>query len=57
MEDDDNFDILIKLVILGSTGVGKSNYLYRFVDGEFNPVHVATIGFDFKSKAKIVLTI
>ena len=50
MEDDDNFDILIKLVILGSTGVGKSNYLYRFVDGEFNPVHVATIGFDFKSR-------
>ena len=38
------------LVILGDTAVGKSNYLYRFVDGDFNPVHVSTVGFDFKSR-------
>ena len=50
MDDEDNYGILIKLVILGNTAVGKSNFLYRFVDGEFNPVHVATVGFDFKSR-------
>ena len=50
MDDEDNYGILIKLVILGDTAVGKSNFLYRFVDGEFNPVHVATVGFDFKSR-------
>ena len=49
MEEDENYEILIKLVILGDVSVGKSNFLYRFVDGEFNPIHVATVGFDFKS--------
>ena len=53
MEDeDDNFDILIKLEILGIKFILKSNYLYRFVDGNFNPVHVSTVGFDFKSKIR-----
>ena len=50
MEEDENYEILIKLVILGDISVGKSNFLYRFVDGEFNPIHVATVGFDFKSR-------
>ena len=50
MEEDENYEILIKLVILGDVSVGKSNFLYRFVDGEFNPIHVATVGFDFKSR-------
>ena len=44
------FDVLIKLVIIGDSGVGKSNYLYRFVEGEFCPVHESTVGFDYKSK-------
>ena len=49
-EDDINYDILIKLVMIGDSGVGKSNYLYRFVEGEFCPIHEATVGFDYKSK-------
>ena len=53
-EDDINYDILIKLVIIGDSGVGKSNYLYRFVEGEFCPVHESTIGFDYKLKICIL---
>ena len=49
-DDEEDYEILIKLVILGDASVGKSNFLCRFVDGEFNPVHVATVGFDFKSR-------
>ena len=49
-ESDTDFDVLVKLVIIGDSGVGKSNYLYRFVEGEFCPVHEATVGFDYKSK-------
>lgn len=49
-EDEGDYEILIKLVILGDVSVGKSNFLFRFVDGQFNPVHVATVGFDFKSR-------
>ena len=48
--NDNNFEVLIKLVIIGDSGVGKSNYLYRFVEGRFCPVHEATVGFDYKSK-------
>jgi len=49
-ENDTSFEILIKLVIIGDSGVGKSNYLYRFVEGEFCQLHESTIGFDYKSK-------
>ena len=53
-KNDSEFDILIKLVIIGDSGVGKSNYLIRFVEGQFNPIHEATIGFDYKSKICIL---
>lgn len=45
-----DFEDIIKLIIIGNEGVGKSNFLYRFVEGEFCPVHKITVGFDFKSK-------
>ena len=48
--NDTDFDDILKLVIIGDSGVGKSNYLYRFVEGEFCPIHEATVGFDYKSK-------
>ena len=48
--NNNDFDIIIKLIIIGDSGVGKSNYLYRFVEGGFSPIHVATLGFDYKSK-------
>ena len=28
----------------------KTNVLFKFIDGQFSPLHVATIGFDYKSK-------
>ena len=49
-EENDDYESLLKLVIMGDTSVGKSNYICRFVDGKFNPVHVSTVGFDFKSR-------
>lgn len=52
--NDSEFDILIKIVIIGDSGVGKSNYLYRFVEGRFISVHEATIGFDYKSKTSVL---
>ena len=49
-DDKDEYESLLKLVIMGDSSVGKSNYICRFVDGKFNPVHVSTVGFDFKSR-------
>ena len=49
MDNNSDFDVLIKLVIIGDSGLGKSNYLLRFVEGEFCPIE-STVGFDYKSK-------
>lgn len=43
-------DVTVKLVIIGDSGVGKTNVLLRFRDDEFRLNYVATIGVDFKVK-------
>ena len=45
-----DFETLIKLSIIGDSNVGKSNFLFKFIEGQFSPLHVATIGFDYKSR-------
>ena len=50
INEEEKNEVIIKLVIIGDSMVGKSNFLYRFVEGAFNAVHVSTLGFDFKSK-------
>lgn len=35
-EDQDNHEFLFKIVIIGDSGVGKSNILTRFTKNEFN---------------------
>ena len=47
---DDRYDYMIKLVIIGDTAVGKTNILLSFVNDDFKPNHVTTIGVDFKVK-------
>jgi Ras-related protein Rab-8A len=54
MNIESDFETLIKLVIIGDSGIGKSNFLFKFVEGKFSPMHVATVGFDYKSKIIIL---
>ncbi|KAM9964665.1 hypothetical protein ACTFIW_004439 [Dictyostelium discoideum] len=42
------YDFLVKLLLIGDSGVGKSCLLLRFSDGSFTPSFIATIGIDFK---------
>lgn len=44
------YDYLIKLLIIGDSGVGKTCFLLRFSEDNFNISHLATIGIDFKIK-------
>lgn len=37
-------------MILGDSSVGKTNILLRFTDDDYKPVHMATIGVDFRIK-------
>ena len=50
MNVESDFETLLKLVIIGDSGVGKSNFLFKYVEGQFSELHVATVGFDYKSK-------
>ncbi|CAB1335149.1 unnamed protein product [Coregonus sp. 'balchen'] len=44
------YDVLLRLLVLGDSGVGKTCLLCRFTDNEFNSSHISTIGVDFKMK-------
>jgi Ras-related protein Rab-8A len=42
------YDFLIKLLLIGDSGVGKSCLLLRFADNSYTPSFITTIGIDFK---------
>lgn len=44
------YDFILKYLIIGSSGVGKSSLLLRYVDDEYSDQHIVTIGVDFKIK-------
>ncbi|CAO3661256.1 unnamed protein product [Umbelopsis ramanniana] len=45
-----NYDYIIKYVIIGDTGVGKSCLLLQFTDKRFQPAHDLTIGVEFGTR-------
>eukprot|EP00386_Alphamonas_edax_P012452 GDKI01038888.1.p1 GENE.GDKI01038888.1~~GDKI01038888.1.p1 ORF type:complete len:229 (-),score=56.75 GDKI01038888.1:203-889(-) len=51
MAKDDDYDYLFKIVLIGDSGVGKSNLLSRFTRDEFNLESKSTIGVEFATKS------
>ncbi|KAL6939931.1 GTP-binding protein [Hanseniaspora osmophila] len=45
-----SFDSILKILLIGDSGVGKSCLLVRFVEDNFMPTFITTIGIDFKIK-------
>ena len=45
-----SYDFMVKVIIVGDSGVGKTNFFTRFCDNTFKQSYVATIGVDFKIK-------
>ena len=50
MNINSDFDYLIKICILGDSGVGKTNLVIRFTENCFSLNIPPTIGYDYKSK-------
>ena len=49
-EDEENYDMIFKILIIGDAGVGKSNLLLRYVKNEFASDMRSTVGVEFGSK-------
>jgi len=47
---EEEYDYLFKVVLIGDSGVGKSNLLSRFTKNEFNLESKTTIGVEFATK-------
>jgi len=49
-EDEENYDMIFKILIIGDAGVGKSNLLLRYVKNEFASDMRSTVGVEFGTK-------
>ena len=45
-----NFDYLIKILLIGESGVGKTCILQQFIESKFSVNHLPTIAIDFRMK-------
>ena len=48
------FDMQIKLLMIGDSGVGKTCLLLRYANDSFSPTFITTIGIDFKIKTIVL---
>jgi len=51
MAENTSYDYLFKIVLIGDSGVGKSNLLSRFTRNEFNLETKSTIGVEFATRS------
>jgi small GTP-binding protein len=50
MNSEDDYDLIFKVVLIGDSGVGKSNILSRYLKDEFNLHTKTTVGVEFGTK-------
>jgi small GTP-binding protein len=48
--EDDEYDLIFKVLLVGDSGVGKTNITTRFVKDQFDVESKATIGVEYASK-------
>ena len=48
--DEDHFDRIYKILLLGDTNVGKTSLLLRYTDNDFNSEGISTLGVDVRNK-------
>ena len=48
--DIDDEKVAIKILIVGDVGVGKSNFIYRYIEDKFSSTNLSSVGFDSNYK-------
>ena len=48
--DEDHYDRIYKILIMGDTNVGKTSLLLRYTENDFSSEGIATLGVDVKNK-------
>jgi len=48
------FDIQLKILLIGDSGVGKTSLLQRYTADAFSSSFISTIGIDFKTKVLVI---
>ncbi|XP_050883960.1 ras-related protein RABE1c isoform X2 [Lathyrus oleraceus] len=46
----EDYDYLLKVLLIGDSGVGKSSLLVRFSEGSFSTSYLPTMGIDFRNR-------
>lgn len=49
------YDFLLKILIIGDSGAGKSSMMLRYCDNKFSPSFISTIGIDYRNKDVVVV--
>ena len=49
-----NYDLSIKVILLGESGVGKSNLISRFIHNKYDENIIMTIAIDFNSQEMVI---
>ena len=52
--EEDGYDILFKIILVGDTSVGKTNIINKYIKNEFHEDFNATIGVEFSHKKFVV---
>ena len=50
MADEDNYEMMVKVVLVGDSGVGKTNIMSKYLKNEFHEDSKATVGVEFGAK-------
>ena len=53
MKEEEDYDQIFKIVIIGDSGVGKTNLISRYLKNEYNQSTKATVGVEFGEKKYI----
>ena len=51
MSNENNFDIIFKIILIGDSSVGKTNILSRYLNNTFDEEIKPTVGVEFNSKS------